>query len=122
MAYLKKLPINDKITAIISEKQNPENSIYSELRIIDVGLLTCEVEKNSVMVVGRSCSDHGVCDHFSGKCVCDKYWMPNLYLFYLRNEEDLTSGNNCGKYDFRCFVFVISNAKGGLFKKNYFQL
>ncbi len=68
---------------------------FSEIDIIDVGQLTCNVHnKNSRLF---NCSNHGICDSFSQKCICNKYWMPNLYMYYLRNEADLTNGNNCGK-------------------------
>lgn len=86
LEYIDRLPI--KQARIF--KKNPG---YSELHIIDVSVLTCEIG-NFSEAAGK-CSEHGECDHFTGKCVCDKYWMPNLYLYYLQNDQDLTSGNNC---------------------------
>lgn len=88
LEYMDRLPI--KQARIFKTKPG-----YSELHIIDVSVLTCEIG-NFSEVAGK-CSEHGKCDHFTGKCVCDKYWMPNLYLYYLQNDQDLTSGNNCGK-------------------------
>ncbi len=93
LEYIDKLEYMEKIkqARIIQTKPG-----YNELRIIDVSLLTCKIGNFST--VAGKCSKHGKCDHFTGKCVCDKYWMPNLFLYYLQNEHDLTSGNNCGKY------------------------
>ena len=94
LEYINKLPINE----LKKLKKTPKYPA-DQLRIIDVSLLTCgkvpQVSGN--FSVAKKCSEHGECDHFSGKCVCDKYWMPNFYLYYLRNDQDLTSGNNCGK-------------------------
>jgi hypothetical protein len=46
----------------------------------------------------NNCSSHGYCDYITYKCVCDRYWMFNLYKFYLPNNFDETYGNNCGKF------------------------
>lgn len=87
IAYIKKLPMNiHKNIEVSHDNLAP--------KIIEVSLITCRIGN---FTVPQTCSDHGVCDHFNGKCSCDKYWMPNLYLFYFRNDKDLTSGNNCGK-------------------------
>jgi hypothetical protein len=43
-----------------------------------------------------NCSNHGYCDRFTYKCVCDRYWMFNFYNYYFNNQNDLTNGNNCG--------------------------
>lgn len=83
-------------TSVASKQKFSTNElVFSEIDIIDVGQLTCNVHnKNSRLF---NCSNHGVCDTFSQKCICNKYWMPNLYMYYIRNEADLTNGNNCGK-------------------------
>jgi hypothetical protein len=83
-------------TSVASKQKFSTNELaFSEIDIIDVGQLTCNVHnKNSRLF---NCSNHGVCDTFSQKCICNKYWMPNLYMYYIRNEADLTNGNNCGK-------------------------
>lgn len=86
LEYINRLPINHENLILYPPSK------YSELKIIDVSQLTCEVGNFTII---KKCSQHGVCDHFTGKCVCNKYWMPNLYLYYLKNEDDLTSGNNC---------------------------
>ncbi len=93
LEYIQKLPINE-----LKQLNKKSSKIVDQLNIIDVSLLTCgKLTQSGNFSVAKKCSDHGECDHFSGKCVCDKYWMPNLYLYYLRNDQDLTSGNNCGE-------------------------
>lgn len=58
----------------------------------DISQATCNTERYSR---GFNCSFHGKCDVYSHECVCDKYWMPNLYMFYFDKQHDLTNGNNC---------------------------
>lgn len=106
LSYVNKLP--EKQAKMIQNIIKPSNMKksrpgYSELKIIDVSLLTCEIGNFSVV---KQCSSHGECDHFTGKCVCNKYWMPNLYLYYLRNEQDMTSGNNC---EWNIILVVLSS-------------
>ena len=59
-------------------------------KVIDIRQSTCVGGSNS------STCKHGYCDHYTNQCVCNKYWMSNLYKYYFG--EDLTSGNNCGKH------------------------
>lgn len=76
---------------------NSKNEIpeFLGLRITEIGQLKCDSNKYSLSF---NCSNHGYCDTLSGRCVCNKYWMSNLYRFYFRNENDLTNGNNCGTF------------------------
>ena len=68
---------------------------YSDLKINFISQLTCD---NSRYYRNYNCSNHGQCDSYTHKCICNKYWMPNLYLYYLNYENDFTNGNNCGNY------------------------
>ncbi len=111
LEYVSNLPINE------SKQFKKSTKNTDELKIVDVSLLTCGKSSNyGNSSVAKKCSEHGKCDHFSGKCVCDKFWMSNLYLYYLRNDLDLTSGNNCGKTIFT-LTFIIK-----LKDKNKFYL
>lgn len=65
-----------------------------EIKVLTVSKLTCTGDFN--VSHQHNCSNHGKCDFNSHKCICDKYWMPNLYLYYFNYESDLTNGNNCG--------------------------
>uniref|UniRef100_A0A0N5AC19 PKD domain-containing protein n=1 Tax=Syphacia muris TaxID=451379 RepID=A0A0N5AC19_9BILA len=35
------------------------------------------------LVCSLDCSGHGSCSNFSKQCICDTYWMPNLFQYYL---------------------------------------
>ncbi len=66
---------------------------FLDIRVHDIVQPTCNTQKYTR---GFNCSSHGKCDKFSHKCICDKYWMPNLYMYYMENKSDLTNGSNCG--------------------------
>lgn len=70
-----------------------ESLEFLGLNILDIVQPTCNSQKYTR---GFNCSSHGKCDKFSHKCICDKYWMPNLYMYYIENKSDLTNGSNCG--------------------------
>jgi hypothetical protein len=88
------------------EDTKTESSIsYLGLDIIEIKQLTCD---NGNYSRSFNCSNHGVCDPFSHKCICDKYWMPNLYLYYSNNGAELTNGNNCEwNAPFVTFITII---------------
>lgn len=48
-----------------------------------------------------NCSGHGVCDNFTKHCLCDTYWMPNLFTSLFNGRRD-----NCGM--FTCFMLCDS--------------
>jgi hypothetical protein len=70
-----------------------ESLDFLGISIHDIVQPTCNTQKYTR---GFNCSSHGKCDKFSHKCICDKYWMPNLYMYYMENKSDLTNGSNCG--------------------------
>ena len=39
-----------------------------------------------------NCSDHGHCDSFTKRCVCDPFWMENFIKVQLRDGD-----SNCGE-------------------------
>lgn len=43
-------------------------------------------------VCQNKCSGHGVCNADTRACMCDTFWMPNLYYFWGISEA------NCGMY------------------------
>ena len=57
--------------------------------------LQVNVKEIKQMKCFKNCSNHGYCDQLTYKCVCDPYWMPNLYKYYLLRDLDQTYGNNC---------------------------
>lgn len=91
---------------VTSSNNNPNNLNYYSLldsldiKVRSVSKLTCTSDfyaSATPHANSYNCSNHGKCDFNSHKCICNKYWMPNLYLKYLDYESDLTNGNNCGK-------------------------
>lgn len=42
-------------------------------------------------VCQNPCSGHGVCNADTRACMCDTFWMPNIYYFWGISEA------NCGK-------------------------
>jgi hypothetical protein len=66
--------------------------VLGGISIIDISQATCNTERFSR---GFNCSFHGKCDAYSHECICDKYWMPNFYMYYFDKQHDLTNGNNC---------------------------
>ena len=40
-----------------------------------------------------NCSDHGHCDSFTKRCVCDPFWMENFIKVQLRDGD-----SNCGEF------------------------
>ncbi|CAI4227355.1 unnamed protein product [Auanema sp. JU1783] len=46
-----------------------EWSMFTEFKIISVQTLYCKLD----------CSGHGLCSDVTKECVCDRFWMPNLF-------------------------------------------
>ena len=45
-----------------------------------------------------NCSDHGHCDSFTKRCICDPFWMENFIKVQLRDGD-----SNCGEFSaWRC--------------------
>lgn len=83
----------------------PAQSILDllEIKVLSVSKLTCTSDfyaSERPDANSYNCSNHGKCDFYSHRCICNKYWMPNLYLKYIDYESDLTNGNNCGNITF----------------------
>ena len=81
----------------LTNNETPSSSYESldflGINVLDIVQPTCNSQKYTR---GYNCSSHGKCDKFSHKCICDNYWMPNLYMYYVENKSDLTNGSNCG--------------------------
>ena len=46
-----------------------------------------------VSVCQNNCSGHGHCDHNSKHCVCEAFWMENLFKTYFTDAD-----SNCGEW------------------------
>jgi hypothetical protein len=72
---------------------------YFDIKVLTISQVTCtndEIGSLSSRANFYNCSNHGKCDQYSHKCICDKFWTSNFYLHYLDYESDITNGNNCG--------------------------
>lgn len=105
-AYFGGMMANSTSTAA-QTTQPPKSSASSsysmldslDVKILTVSKLTCTSDfyaAASPLANSYNCSNHGKCDFNSHRCICDRFWMPNLYLRYFDYESDLTDGNNCG--------------------------
>ena len=81
------------------------NKISSDLTVFDNQYVFDIIQTKCL----NNCSDHGYCDTFTFKCVCDRYWMMNIYKYYLANTFDETYGNNCGKHIIYLIIFLLIN-------------
>ncbi|CAG2163621.1 unnamed protein product [Oppiella nova] len=58
----------------------------------DSSLITPEVISLETMVCQNECSNHGSCDQYSKRCLCEAFWMEDLFRYHLGDRE-----SNCGK-------------------------
>lgn len=95
---------NNDIKQQQQQNNNDNLNYYSmlgslDVKVLSVSKLTCTSDFYAAPnAISYNCSNHGKCDFNSHKCICNKYWMPNLYLRYFDYESDLTNGNNCGTF------------------------
>lgn len=54
------------------------------------GRLGLSVSFISSTVCQNNCSFHGTCDQYTKRCMCEAFWMENLFSFYFDNQS------NCG--------------------------
>ncbi|CAG2163622.1 unnamed protein product [Oppiella nova] len=59
----------------------------------DSSLITPEVISLETMVCQNECSNHGSCDQYSKRCLCEAFWMEDLFRYHLGDRE-----SNCGHY------------------------
>ncbi|KAJ1521882.1 hypothetical protein ONE63_002221 [Megalurothrips usitatus] len=53
----------------------------------DVGLLELSVADIQTEICQNNCSGHGVCDKVSRLCLCEAFWMQNLFRKYFGDNE-----------------------------------
>uniref|UniRef100_A0A7E4UUC5 PKD domain-containing protein n=1 Tax=Panagrellus redivivus TaxID=6233 RepID=A0A7E4UUC5_PANRE len=64
------LPVVDGKQAVAILQK--EVTMAEEFSILQIDGLYCH----------RTCSFHGRCDNFTKECVCETYWMPNIFIAY----------------------------------------
>lgn len=69
-----------EVEALLKEKLWSGNDIVG-MPISDIRTIVCQ----------NKCSGHGTCNSESRACMCEMFWMPDLYYFWGISEA------NCGK-------------------------
>lgn len=70
----------------LSEGLDVVAALKKKLRT-DSGLLSLEVLSLDTVVCQNECSNHGACDQYTKHCVCDAFWMENIFRFYMKDQE-----------------------------------
>lgn len=91
----------------LEEFLNIEISSASQVTCLSSNEWTRQSKNNSISRL--TCSNHGQCDLYSLRCVCDKYYMYNMFSYYLFYDSDLTEGNNCGNFHLALSKSLILN-------------
>ncbi|XP_017783427.1 PREDICTED: dyslexia-associated protein KIAA0319-like protein [Nicrophorus vespilloides] len=66
------------------------NEVVKHLREklkVDAGLLGFSVSLQTA-ICQNNCSGHGVCEEISRKCICEAFWMQDLFKVYLQKDVD----------------------------------
>jgi hypothetical protein len=58
----------------------------------DSSLLDLPVARVETVICQNNCSNHGACDEATRQCLCEAFWMQDLFAQYAGDGE-----SNCGK-------------------------
>ena len=70
-----------EVEQLLRDKFWRDNSIMGTL-IFDVRTMLCQ----------NKCSGHGICNSETRACMCETFWMPDIFYFW-----GISQGN-CGKF------------------------
>ncbi|XP_041068042.1 dyslexia-associated protein KIAA0319-like protein [Carcharodon carcharias] len=65
------------VARILKNKFRKQKSDFLVFRALQVGTVICQL----------NCSDHGRCDSFNKRCLCDPFWMENFIRILLGDGE-----------------------------------
>ncbi|XP_069751765.1 dyslexia-associated protein KIAA0319-like protein isoform X3 [Narcine bancroftii] len=65
------------VARILKNKFRRQKSDFLIFRALQVATVICQL----------NCSDHGRCDSFNKRCICDPFWMENFIRTYLGDGE-----------------------------------
>lgn len=68
----------------------------------DSSILGTSISDVRTMFCQNKCSGHGVCNSETRACMCDTFWMPDIFYFWGIGPA------NCGWYFVKTILFVIS--------------
>lgn len=55
---------------------------------VDASLLGFNVDRLQTAICQNNCSEHGSCDEDTRECICEAFWMQNLFKAYFNPGED----------------------------------
>lgn len=67
----------------------------------DYSILGSSIAEIRTVVCQNDCSGHGVCDQETRSCICDTFWMPDIFYFWHVTEA------NCDWSILYVIVFII---------------
>uniref|UniRef100_A0A670IQK7 PKD domain-containing protein n=1 Tax=Podarcis muralis TaxID=64176 RepID=A0A670IQK7_PODMU len=85
---------HDIAWSLKNELRKQQQSGFLIFRVLEINTVTCQL----------NCSEHGHCNSFTKRCVCDPFWMENFIKVQLGDGE-----SNCGRYH-SLFPFLVNKA------------
>ncbi|XP_066125797.1 dyslexia-associated protein KIAA0319-like protein homolog isoform X1 [Saccopteryx bilineata] len=86
-----------EVAAMLKNELRKQKADFLVFRALEIYTVTCQL----------NCSDHGRCDSFTKRCICDPFWMENLIKVQLRDGD-----SNCEwsvlYVIIACFVIVVA--------------
>ncbi|XP_072466176.1 dyslexia-associated protein KIAA0319-like protein homolog isoform X2 [Notamacropus eugenii] len=65
------------VAAMLKSELRKQQTDFLIFRALEINTVTCQL----------NCSDHGHCDSFTKRCICDPFWMENFIKVQLRDGE-----------------------------------
>ncbi|XP_034359069.1 dyslexia-associated protein KIAA0319-like protein homolog isoform X1 [Arvicanthis niloticus] len=66
-----------EVAAMLKSELRKQKADFLIFRALEINTATCQL----------NCSDHGHCDSFTKRCVCDPFWMENFIKVQLRDGD-----------------------------------
>uniref|UniRef100_A0AAA9TDD4 KIAA0319 like n=1 Tax=Bos taurus TaxID=9913 RepID=A0AAA9TDD4_BOVIN len=66
-----------EVAAMLKSELQKQKADFLIFRALEISTVTCQL----------NCSDHGHCDSFTKRCVCDPFWMENFIKVQLRDGD-----------------------------------
>ncbi|XP_028937387.1 dyslexia-associated protein KIAA0319-like protein homolog isoform X2 [Ornithorhynchus anatinus] len=65
------------VAGMLKSELRKQQTDFLIFRALEINTVTCQL----------NCSDHGRCDSFTKRCICDPFWMQNFIRVHLRDGE-----------------------------------
>ncbi|XP_058409632.1 dyslexia-associated protein KIAA0319-like protein homolog isoform X3 [Diceros bicornis minor] len=66
-----------EVAAMLKSELRRQNADFLIFRALEINTVTCQL----------NCSDHGHCDSFTKRCICDPFWMENFIKVQLKDGD-----------------------------------